>query len=92
VQRGNQAAIAKQPPKPKGAGGRTKTDPRLQAEQERLDLLMDLKAEQDAADEYAREQASLKIQAEIAEAGGDTDDEAIVNLARKLNLRLWNES
>ena len=26
------------------------------------------------------------------EAGGDTEDEAIVNLACKLNLRLWNES
>jgi hypothetical protein len=26
------------------------------------------------------------------EAGGDTEDEAIVNLARKLNLKLWNEA
>jgi len=25
------------------------------------------------------------------EAGGDTEDEAILNLARKLNLKLWNE-
>ena len=26
------------------------------------------------------------------EAGGDTEDEAIANLARKLNLKLWNEA
>jgi hypothetical protein len=26
------------------------------------------------------------------EAGGDTEDEAIVELARKLNLKLWNEA
>ena len=28
---------------------------------------------------------------ELEEAGGDTEDEAIVNLAKKLNLKLWNE-
>ena len=28
---------------------------------------------------------------ENEEAGGDTEDEAIVGLARKLNLKLWNE-
>jgi len=28
---------------------------------------------------------------DLEEAGGDTEDEAIVALAKKLNLKLWNE-
>ena len=36
-------------------------------------------------------QSGKRTKSEISEAGGDTEDEAIVNLAKKLNLKLWNE-
>jgi hypothetical protein len=36
-------------------------------------------------------QACKRTKTESASAGGDTEDEAIVELARKLNLKLWNE-
>ena len=35
-------------------------------------------------------QGGKQTKTEIAEAGGDTEDEAIVALAKKLNLTLWN--
>ena len=37
-------------------------------------------------------QGGKQTKTEIAEAGGDTEDEAIVALAKKLNLKLWNEA
>jgi hypothetical protein len=37
-------------------------------------------------------QGGKQTKTELSEAGGDTEDEAIVNLARKLNLKLWNEA
>jgi len=37
-------------------------------------------------------QGGKRTKTETAEAGGDTEDEAIANLTCKLNLRLWNES
>ena len=37
-------------------------------------------------------QGGKQTKTEIAEAGGDTEDEAIVNLAKKLSIPLWNEA
>ena len=36
-------------------------------------------------------QGGKQTNTEISEAGGDTEDEAIVTLAKKMNLKLWNE-
>lgn len=36
-------------------------------------------------------QGGKQTKTEISEAGGDTEDEAIVSLAKKMNLKLWNE-
>lgn len=36
-------------------------------------------------------QTCKRTKTESASAGGDTEDEAIVELAKKLNLKLWNE-
>jgi hypothetical protein len=36
-------------------------------------------------------QGGKQTKTEIAEAGGDTEDEAIVALAKKLAIPLWNE-
>lgn len=36
-------------------------------------------------------QGGKQTKTQIAEAGGDTEDDAIVALAKKLNLKLWSE-
>jgi len=36
-------------------------------------------------------QTCKRTKTESSSGGGDTEDEAIVNLAKKLNLKLWNE-
>lgn len=36
-------------------------------------------------------QGGKQTNTEISEAGGDTEDEAIVALAKKMNIKLWNE-